>query len=349
MTVIDADTHVVEARRTFEYLDGDMRSLRPKILVDPESEGQLEYWFMEGRAFLKNISGGRETDVDNATGTTQGTREMSDVRRRLAHMDELGVDVHVLYPTMFLRPLTIRPQQEYALSWSYNRWMADIWAAAPERLRWTVIPPVLNMDKAIEEINFGKEHGACGVFMRGVEGNLRLPDPYLFPLYEEASRLDMPICVHAAAGHFGTYDLFLNDRGIAQFKLPAIGAFHSLLMERVPERFPDLRWAFMEVSSQWVPYALNDMGLRVRKRGAGFTAAEVLKENRVYVACQTEDDLDYVLEYAGEDNIVIGSDYGHHDTSSEIEALRRLREDGKIPAGSADKIMGDNARALYAL
>ena len=40
------------------------------------------------------------------------------------------------------------------------------------------------------------------------------------------------------------------------------------------------------------------------------------KENRVYVTCQTDDDLDYVLGYAGEDNLVIGTDYGHSDNAS---------------------------------
>ena len=48
----------------------------------------------------------------------------------------------------------------------------------------------------------------------------------------------------------------------------------------------------------------------------------IIRDNRVYVACQTDDDLPYVLKYSGEDNIVIGSDYGHADTSAEIEALR---------------------------
>ena len=61
-----------------------------------------------------------------------------------------------------------------------------------------------------------------------------------------------------------------------------------------------------------------------------------LKENRIYVTCQTDDDLDQVLTYAGEDNLVIGTDYGHADNAAEIEALRKLRNDGQI-AGSSDR------------
>ena len=74
-----------------------------------------------------------------------------------------------------------------------------------------------------------------------------------------------------------------------------------------------------------------------------------LRKNRIYVACQTDDDLPYVLKYSGEDQLVIGTDYGHNDTSSEILALRKLKEDGTVPPEIVNKILDDNARALYGL
>jgi predicted TIM-barrel fold metal-dependent hydrolase len=77
--------------------------------------------------------------------------------------------------------------------------------------------------------------------------------------------------------------------------------------------------------------------------------SEVLRQNRIYVACQTDDDLPYVLKYAGEDHLVIGTDYGHNDTSSEILALRKLKADGTVSPAVVNKILDDNARALYGL
>jgi hypothetical protein len=56
-----------------------------------------------------------------------------------------------------------------------------------------------------------------------------------------------------------------------------------------------------------------------------------------------------VLKFSGDDMLVIGTDYGHNDTSSEILALRRLREDGAIPTPVVNRILDDNARALYGL
>ena len=75
----------------------------------------------------------------------------------------------------------------------------------------------------------------------------------------------------------------------------------------------------------------------------------MLRKNKIWVTCQTDDDLPYVLSYAGDDTLIIGTDYGHNDTSSEILALRKLREDGAVPTPVVNKILDDNARALYAL
>jgi predicted TIM-barrel fold metal-dependent hydrolase len=209
----------------------------------------------------------------------------------------------------------------------------------------------MSMDKAIEELHFGKEHGACAVFMRGVEGNVLLSEPSLFPLYEEASRLGLPICVHAAAGNFAWMDLVDRGYGLSTFKFPTVGAFSDIVLHRLPERFPDLSWAFIEVTSQWLPYVLNDVFLRGRRlTGWGFQdGAELMTEYNLYVGCQTVDDLGYVIDRVGDDHLVIGTDYGHADTTAEIDALKKLRDDGKVAPASADKILSDNPKRLYSL
>ena len=156
----------------------------------------------------------------------------------------------------------------------------------------------------------------------------------------------MPICIHASIGNFDMWDQMENG---LRFKLPPISLFHNLLMQRVPERFPELRWTFVEISSQWLPYVLNDLSIRFRNGSRDFSGSDMLRNNRMYVACQTTDDLPYVFESAGDDNIVIGTDYGHDDTSSEIIALRRLREDGAINPVTVGKVLEDNPKRLYGL
>jgi len=140
-----------------------------------------------------------------------------------------------------------------------------------------------------------------------------------------------------------------------------------LIYQGVPEKFPDLRWAFVETTSQWIPYAINDLVIRtqaerefqrkyaghalsqVRPKERNLAASSLLRDNRIYVACQTSDDFSYVVEYAGEDNLMIGTDYGHADYSNDIEAIQTLAHRGKISPSLAQKILGDNPKRLYGL
>jgi len=336
MPIIDSDAHVIETERTWHYMTESEMEFRPKSLVNPGSES--EYWLIDGRAHIRSQNIGKETP--------KAAREMEDIEARLRHMDELGVDIQVLYPTVFLRPMTHRPEVETALCRSYNRWLTDIFKKGKGRLRWVAVLPLLSMDKALAEMKVVKENGACGIFMCGLGDEKCLSDPYFFPLYREASDLDLPICIHSGTGHFGIHDFFAQEPGFCKFKLAVVGAFHSIVFDGIPELFPRLRWGFIEVSAQWVPYVIHDLARRFQRRGKTLQK-DLLRDYRLYVACQTDDDLPYILQYASEDHLLIGSDYGHADTSTEIEALRRLRDQGKVGTEVVRKILDDNARAFY--
>jgi hypothetical protein len=60
--------------------------------------------------------------------------------------------------------------------------------------------------------------------------------------------------------------------------------------------------------------AIIDLGARLHHTGARKLVDNVLRDNCLYVACQTEENLPYILQHDSEDHIVIGSDYGHPDT-----------------------------------
>lgn len=342
MAIIDADAHVVESEQTWSYMDTAERDLVPILLKIPGRTGRGSVlWAIDGKLV--------DTGPVSETDAVKAVREMEDVDGRLAHMDELGTDIQVIFPTIFLRPLTTRPNVERALCRSYNRWLAERCQKGHGRLRWAVVPPTMTMDAALEELRFGKEHGASAVFWRAIEGDKLPANPYFFPLYEEASRLGLAICIHAANGNFVTHDIFPEDPGFWRFKLPGLNAFHNMLSAKLPQRFPELRFGFIELSAQWVPYVLHDFVRRAEKRGEPSDPAALMAANRLYVACQTDDDLAYILKYAGPDHLVAGTDYGHADTSSELEALQRLRGRSDLPPGVLDRILDDNARALYAL
>ena len=96
------------------------------VVLDNEGLAQREYWVIDGRLQPKEANVGHNTSKES--------REMADIDGRLQHMDELGIDIQVLYPTLFLRPITTDPTAELAFCRASNRWLVDLWKAAPVRM-----------------------------------------------------------------------------------------------------------------------------------------------------------------------------------------------------------------------
>ncbi len=357
MPTIDSDAHVVESEHTWDFMDAADQKYRP-VIVKPRGDGSAEYWFIDGkiRGLVRAVMTAKEMDeVADRTGrvmnTSRETREMENVGARLGHMDELGIDVQVLYPTVFIEQISDKPAWEIAICKGYNRWLADIHRQGNGRLRWICVLPLLDISAAVEELKFCQQHGACGVFMRGIEGQRMITDPYFYPLYEEMSRLNLAVGVHVGNGSPQNLDLVSQYNGggsFWKFRLPVIGAFHSVIMSDVPRLFPQLRFHWAEAAAQWVPYVVKDLQRRwaTQKRDL---PDNPLKAYRQYVSCQTDDDVDYVMRYAGEENITIGTDYGHNDQSTEVDALRNLKKIGTITDRQYEKITYDNPKALFAL
>ena len=353
MRTIDADAHVIETTATWQYMVDGERKYKP-IPVSAEAGDRIrgtnrdstEFWAVDG------ILRPREQNI--GTDVSRESREMSDIAGRIAHMDELSIDVQVLYPSLFLRPLTRKPEVELALIRSYNRWLTDIWKRGKGRLRWVALPPVKSLADpglARDELAIAKANGACGIFLCGFSCDRMLPDPYFFPLYEIAQDLDMPICIHVgmdAMDIFEFFDKSYSD-GLARFKFPVISAFHSLMQQEIPLRFPKVRWAFVEAASGWIPYVLKQMEYRFTKRyGKPFPTAP-LADNNMFVTCQANEDLSYIIDVAGEDNLMVGTDYGHNDNSTQIEAIRSLKDGVALSGAVANKILGANAARLYGI
>jgi uncharacterized protein len=255
MPTIDADAHVIESEQTWDYIENP--KYKPQLTMP--NGGGPQYWMIDGKAFRRGVN------VDR--GLSEANREMRDIEARLRHMDELEIDIQVLYPSLFLRPLTAKPEVEKAICRSYNQWLIDVCSKGQGRLRWIATVPMLDMADAVGEIRFAKVNGACGIFSRGLIADKRLSHPFFDPLYAEAEQANIPFCVHASTGNFDWVDLFDGESGFGRFKMPVLSAFHSIVHDGIPQKFPALRFGFIEVRAQWVPYlCVAGATLRARRR-----------------------------------------------------------------------------------
>jgi predicted TIM-barrel fold metal-dependent hydrolase len=258
---------------------------------------------------------------------------------------------------------TERPEVSTALRRSYNRWLADRCARSHGRLRWICLPPLQQMGETLKELRFGKERGACGVLKKGDREAGKWPaDPYFFPFYEEAERLDLPICFHTGSGipDFSPAREFTLGQ-FMRTKQAAVNGIETLIVNNIPERFPQLRFGCIEAGASWAPFVDYDVRRRVKtNRGRvsvlsgpqTILASNVFRDNRVYITCQVDEDLPYILKYVGEDNLIVGSDYTHRDPSMELEFRKLLQERaerGEIPQSAVQKILYDNPKAFYGI
>ncbi len=355
---VDADAHVVESSHTWDYLTPSENKYRP-ALFKPEDDTQKAHWVIDGKIrglFRFTFSADDLVKKSQAIGrnmtTSMATRDLEDVAARIRHMDDLGIDVQVVYPSIFLDQCTERPDTDVALCGAYNRWMADVWKQGKGRLRWLATLPLLSMPDALDQLKFAKENGACGIFMRPLEGPRHVTDPYFFPLYEEASRMNFCIGLHQSNGNWDVVSKLANPDGsrdfFNQYRIFNVGAFFKLVNSGLPKMFPKLRFGFIETAASWIPWVIYELRRRmdtVKSR----LPDNLMEEYRIYVTCQVGDDVPYLLNHTGPTAMMIGTDYGHADSSTELDALTTLKNSGGISPETHRKIVEDNPRAFYGL
>jgi predicted TIM-barrel fold metal-dependent hydrolase len=360
MPIIDADTHIDETEDTWEFMEESDLQFKPTTAYPTNQNPNMlptRYWLIDGKRQLRFIRGDKES------GTVVESRELLDVQVRLKHMDELGTDIQVIYPTLFLMEATERPEVSTALRRSYNRWLADRCGKSGGRLRWVCLPPLQNMDETIKELRFAEEHGACGVLKKGDrEAGKWAADPYFFPFYEEAERLDLPICFHTGSGipDFSPAREFTLGQ-FMRTKAAAVNGIQTLLVNNIPNKYPKLRFGCIEAGASWVSFVDYDVRRRVKSNADRVSvlsgprtmlASNIFKDNRVYITCQVDEDLPTILRYVGEENLIVGSDYTHRDPSMELEfrkLLQQRADEGEIPQSAVQKILYDNPKTFYGL
>lgn len=355
MTVFDTDAHVEECDETFAALPAD---IRPRII-----EGEKRaFWLVEGRTFPRLQGKGVHTfgsphlrkDYDAERRTRVESQELRDPGARLQDMDHEGIDVSVVFPTLFLVwPLADSPATARALCRSYNEWIAAKCRASNGRIRWVATLPLPDVEGSVEEVRRAKQLGACGVMTLGTAGHWKLDDRRLDPVYRECEQHALPVCVHVGWSYPPISELYDNvyETMITPFLLPVFMAFSAILTGGVLERFPRLKVGFFEAGVEWVPFWLDRMERFYKQPPGGSKKSDLPARNprdyvaagRVYFSCELDEArIAMVADAIGDDCIVYSSDLPHAHRVFDAIGLFRERKD--IPQGTKAKILANGAR-----
>ncbi|MGE0384931.1 MAG: amidohydrolase family protein [Gammaproteobacteria bacterium] len=341
MAYVDADAHVFECRDTWQHFDPAERHYGPP---EDAATWQVEDFTVDPELVPR---------VGDYQVYPEGTQDLRNVPARLAEMDRMQVDVQIVFSTFWLMHDPKDPVREAAMHRSWNRWMAGRSTESGGRLRWLCQVPIRDPQRARQELEFARRHGAVGVETVGVRYDLPLGHPWFWPLYEQMQDLDMVLAIHVGGSNriYNRYPEAFYYNHI----LPVPGAFHNLIAMDVPKKFPRLKIAFCEAGGSWIPHALSEK-FRTNDRASARVwgdwrarAREYLAQSNFYVSCLLDDDFAYLAQYIGADRMMIGSDYSHIDAGTDPDALRIFAGREDLPSDLQRWMLDDNARRCFGI
>ena len=355
-TVISADTHAGGSHAMYrEYLESKYHE-------------EFDAW----RAQYKNPF----ADL----GDERRYRNWDDEMRN-SQQDADGVVGEVIYPNtvppffpsfvLFAKPPT---PEEYELRLAgiraHNRWLADFCSRYPER-RAGIGQIFLNdVDDAIEDVRWIKEHGLRGgILLPTIPPDVDWVKPLNHPDYDRlwavCQDLEVPINCHGGTGS-PSYARVPSSALIMLAEIPMYSRrpLLFLMLSGVFERFPRLRFVMTEQGCSWLPGMLQQLDMileNVRENQAvgelrfkpehilPKSATEYVEQN-VWFGISFPQRADVEVARSGIvslDKFMWGSDYPHDEGTYPYtrEALRQVFSDW--PEEDLRKILGENAAKLY--
>jgi predicted TIM-barrel fold metal-dependent hydrolase len=360
--VVDADGHVVEPEAAWADMP---EGHRPVITRDASG---YEHVVVAGTEILAVPLGTLATpgsvfsDPSSFRPLAEAQRGGFDPVVRLADMDGEGIDQAMLFPSVGLYAWAITDAAAaVSVAKAYNDWLSSYCAADSARLFGAAMLPVQDPAAAVSELRRASEQlGLKAAFVRPNPCMGRsLQDPAYEPIWTLAEELDLTIGIHE--GSSVIIPTLGSDRPFNPLVLHAVShsfeemlAFAQLVAFGVLERHPSLRLVFLESGGGWAPFWVERLDEQAETFG-GFCPEMRLRPSE-YFARQCwisyevdEATLPALLPFIGEDHVVWGSDYPHHDATfpGAVDAIKRTI----APLGPAQraKVLGGNASVLYKL
>jgi aminocarboxymuconate-semialdehyde decarboxylase len=237
-----------------------------------------------------------------------------DLKQRLADMDEQGVSVQALSLTT---PMVSWADGAFSLKLAraWNDAASEAHKAYPTRLVALMILPMLDPDRAIDELNrAGKLAGMRGVYMGTNVNNRDLDDPLFEPIFAKIEELNLPVFLHPlqTVGGERTKPFYLSNLLGNPFDA-AIAACH-LIFGGVLDRHPKLQICLPHGGGA-LPMLMGrvDHGAQVR---AEIKPLHLPQPPSAYMQRFTYDTIvhskpvmEFLIREVGAERILLGSDY----------------------------------------
>jgi predicted TIM-barrel fold metal-dependent hydrolase len=379
--IIDADGHYVEDVSAWAgYVPASASHVRPRLEIGDDGVERFlvgDLYALPARS--ANLMGGMSigdglTPRDRTTGTPTITgRRIAeaapgglDATERLKLMDDEGIAVSVLYPTLALAALPSlgEPAAAVALARALNDWVVEAFATAdPHRLVPVATIPLhdpalaaAELERCVTELGMR----AAWVSPTPVMGRT-VDDARNDVVWRTAADLGVPVTTHHGSGGGGAKALG-RDRNATWMGSHAMGhtfeamaAVVGLYTSGVFARFPTLRWGFMEAGCGWLPFWLEQIEehaermTSLRADATSLGDIETIFRERCIVTGEGEDGfVPQAMASVSERCVVWASDYPHFDCR--LPGLtEELRQRSDLDDHRRDRFAARNAIEFFGL
>ncbi len=380
--LFDADNHYYEGHDAFTR--HVPKAMQPRCVQWVTLENGRQYHAIAGKVdrftnptFNPISKPGvlRELFRGNPNGTTSAelTRsslepmppEYMDREARVKRLDEQGLEAAWLFPTLAILYEELLKKDVDAVCTLYqgfNDWLDEDWGFNYQgRLFAAPYITLADVDHACSELEKALKKDARVLVMRPsavyTRQGPRNPGHKMFdPFWSRVNEAGITVVAHIGQTRHDSngYDT-KNLDPLAMGTKPSITNYHrprnimdflsSLVFDKLFERFPNVRIASVENGSEFLHDALRAFA-HSRERTPSYYKEDPVEsfKQHVWINPFWEDDIREVIDYMGEDRVIVGSDWPHMEGLEHPRDILAEVED--IPEAVQQKILHDNAAAL---
>ncbi len=358
LVVVDVDSHHTETaswKEVVEYIEDPV--VRAEAKDFHNRVASPAYGLNDPIAFQQDV-GGRVAHQMGWKEPIQDTTVHPDIVKVRRAMESIGIDYMVVFPTRMLH-LGMNPQVrlEALLARAYNKWLVERILKEDTRLKSLLYLPFSEPETSLRIIEeFSGETGVIGFMVTSVRNRPVHHNQYM-KIYAALQERGMPLGFH---GGYSWYEPVIAqlDRFISMHSMSFVlwNLIHmtNLVVNGIPERFPDLKLIWIESGLAWVPFLMQRLDNEYMMRTS---EAPLLKRmpseymREMYYSSQPLERTDLgALEKTfemvnAETQLLYASDWPHwdFDLPSTIFDLHFLSDQAK------QNILGENALRLFNL
>ena len=290
----------------------------------------------------------------------RGERRPGDPHLRIKEMEKDGVDAEIIFGILGVASRVQDHEAANEMLRIYNDWLKEFCSHYPDRHIGLACLPYGDIDAAVKEIHRVAKMGIKGLELSCSWDMEPMWHPMWEPLWKAVNDVQLPLHFHTFPAvppdmigkHPGRVGRSVFFTIVSGFQMNLVNILAAVIGANVLERYPNVRIAFGESGSGWIPYALDRMDFEWEDR---FTDLGLKMKPSDYWRRQCKATFQFdrigakLIDDMGAESLMWGSDYPHGDGVWPHSDKYIKEQFVDVPAEQVKMITCTNAGKFYGL